>query len=72
MTMRCATCGENKETRPYGKGGAAICFHCAMGNAEARTETERQFSAQLNACGPVAVLGDEAGPYPMKGTSPEH
>lgn len=43
-----------------------------MGTEEAQRETKRQFSAQLNACGPIAVLGDEAGPYPMKGTSPEH
>jgi hypothetical protein len=70
--MQCTTCGEKKETRPYGKDGAAICFQCAMGSDEARQETERQFSAQLNACGQVAVLGDEAGPYPLKGTSPEH
>ncbi|OJV73902.1 MAG: hypothetical protein BGO35_03855 [Burkholderiales bacterium 64-34] len=70
--MRCATCGEEKETRPYGKGGAAICFGCAMGSDDTRREAEAQFSAQLHACGPVAVLGNEAGPYPLKGTSPEH
>lgn len=70
--MLCATCCQEKETRPYGKGGAAICFDCAMGTEEAQRETKRQLSAQLNACGRIAVLGNEAGPYPMKGTSPEH
>ena len=70
--MICKTCGDEKETRPYGKDGAAVCFDCAMSTNEAKREAENQFAGQLNACGPVAVVGKDVGPYPLTGTSPLH
>lgn len=30
----CQQCGAAKETRPYGLGGARICFDCAMKDKE--------------------------------------
>ena len=28
----CSACGKWADTRPYGPGGARICFDCAMGD----------------------------------------
>lgn len=30
----CEYCGKTDELRPYGKGGANICFDCGMENRE--------------------------------------
>jgi hypothetical protein len=30
----CMECGQMAETRPYGKGGAEVCFDCGMKNPE--------------------------------------
>lgn len=32
--MECSDCGEEKELRPYGKGGAYVCFSCMMKDEE--------------------------------------
>jgi hypothetical protein len=32
---------------------------------ENKAETERQFNAQLNAAGPVALIGESTGPRPL-------
>lgn len=62
----CSLCNMVAELRPYGPRGAMICFQCAMA-PERKAETERAFLAQLDACGPVAVIdGSEVGPYPLK------
>lgn len=50
------------ELRPYGPGGALVCFHCAM-NPEHAKETARQYRARLDAAGPIVLLTDE-GPAP--------
>lgn len=63
---RCYDCGADKECRPYGPGGAMVCFACAFSTPERKRETEQAFVTQLDACGPVAVAGDEAGPYPFE------
>lgn len=39
---RCQLCGEVGETRPYGPGGAQVCFSCGKADEE---ETERQAGA---------------------------
>lgn len=62
--MRCETCGEVKECRPYGKKGAPICFQCAFATPEAKVTTEQNYSMQLEAAGPQVLLGLEAGPVP--------
>lgn len=63
----CHYCSAEDDLRPYGPKGAVVCFDCAMATPERRKETEVNFSTQLNASGPVAVLdGTNVGPYPIK------
>lgn len=40
----CQLCGAFSETRPYGPGGARVCFGCGMKNEE---EAQRRFAAEL-------------------------
>jgi hypothetical protein len=55
------------EIRYYGPKGAPICFDCMIASPEREKEAQRQFSAQLDACGPVAVCdGSSTGPRPME------
>lgn len=42
----CEYCGAHKETRPYGKNGARICFKCAM-KPENKEETDKNFGLVL-------------------------
>jgi hypothetical protein len=56
----CKTCGAKGDLRPYGKGGALICFSCAMGTPESTREAERRFIAQFD--GGKTVVIDSAGP----------
>jgi hypothetical protein len=50
------------ELRPYGPGGALVCFECAM-KPEHRQETDRQFAERLARIGGSIVL-TERGPAP--------
>lgn len=55
----CTDCGEDKELRPYGKGGAWVCFACAMKD---KPEAERRMVAALDAAeaadpNGIAVIG---------------
>lgn len=55
------------ELRPYGPKGAFICFDCMISSPEREAEAKRQFGAQLDACGDVAVVdGSHVGPYPLE------
>ncbi len=68
--MKCHYCDkvhEPYDLRPYGPRGAMVCFPCAMSTPEREAETARNFASQLNACGPVAIIGSEVGPYPPPG-----
>lgn len=60
--MKCETCGELKECRPYGKKGALVCFQCAFATPEAKATTEQNYLMQLEAAGPQVLVGLEAGP----------
>ena len=40
----CEICDSHEETRPYGRGGAEVCFPCAMKDPK---ETELQFGKRL-------------------------
>lgn len=42
---KCQLCGQEEELRPYGPGGAFVCFDCGMENRE---EAERRFAAILD------------------------
>jgi len=65
--MKCYYCGkEDNELRPYGPKGSMVCFECAMATPEREKETERNFVAQLEAAGPIAVVGTEVGPFPIE------
>lgn len=66
--MKCHYCGSgDKDLRPYGPRGSMTCFDCAMSTPERKAETERNFGAQLDACGDVAVIdGSNVGPYPFE------
>jgi hypothetical protein len=44
---RCSSCDKTVECRPYGKGGAQICFDCAMATPESKAEAERQMAQRL-------------------------
>lgn len=59
----CVHCGKGGDLRPYGPGGANVCFPCAMETPERKQEAEDQFAECLGAAGPVAVLAD-VGPLP--------
>jgi hypothetical protein len=41
----CALCGAIGELRPYGPGGASICYDCGM-KPENKAETDRQYRAR--------------------------
>lgn len=60
---KCEYCGKNDELRPYGRGGAFICFECGM-KPEHKSETEANYDAQLRAIGGLAAIGRESGPVP--------
>ena len=62
--MKCTICNKEDELRPYGPNGSMICFDCAM-KPERKTETEKNFVSQLEACGSIAMIGTEAGPIPL-------
>lgn len=58
----CYLCGVTEELRPYGPNMQFVCFDCAMQNKE---QTDAAFRAQLLACGPIVVIGEETGPRPL-------
>lgn len=81
-TRPCCVCGRAEdftlnehgmltvELRPYGPGGADICFECALATPEARAQTEHAFAALLDATrqisdGPVMLGADTNGPVPF-------
>ena len=65
--MKCHYCEKTTDLRPYGPNGSMVCFGCAMETPERAAEAQRNFAAQLDACGPEVVIdGTEAGPYPAK------
>jgi hypothetical protein len=61
----CCYCGNSQGLRPYGPAGAWVCFPCAMATPERVAEAHRNFDAQLEAAGPVVVIGEETGPRPL-------
>lgn len=71
MKPQCCYCmkeeSEEVELRPYGPKGAWLCFDCMKLDPEREAEATRQFSAQLDACGDVAVIdGSNVGPMPLE------
>lgn len=65
--VTCCYCDTAVDLRPYGPKGAMVCFSCATATPEREAEAMRNFGAQLDAAGPVAVIdGSSAGPYPVE------
>lgn len=68
MTGTCHHCGPTEdELRPYGPGGATICFPCMTATPEREAEAAANYTALLEAAGTmtgVAVIGTQAGPQP--------
>lgn len=64
---KCYVCEKPGDLRPYGPKCAMICFPCMISSPGREAEAIKQFRAQLDACGPVAVIdGTEVGPYPYR------
>lgn len=55
-TKRCGMCGKVAELRPYGPGGMAVCFDCAMGD---EPNAKRIFKAMLDK-GTVVIIPPNA------------
>jgi len=65
--MKCVYCGcSDDELRPYGPNGSMVCFACAMLTPDREEETKKNFISQLETISGVAVIGSDAGPYPLE------
>jgi hypothetical protein len=70
MRGTCHYCGApdtEADLRPYGPGGADVCFLCATATPEREAAAKAAFGAILDATsvlGPVAI-GTAAGPQPF-------
>ena len=49
----CSVCGRLTETRPYGKGGALVCFPCGMKDEET---VNREYQKRLDQANRVVVV----------------
>lgn len=59
--MACHYCyTTERELRPYGPGGASICFPCMKSDPEREREAERNFGALLGAAMAVSPVGSAA------------
>lgn len=66
----CHYCGTANDLRPYGPGGAPVCFPCATASPEREEQAKAAFGALLEgaeAASPhgVAVIGQPGGPAPL-------
>ena len=69
----CYYCDQADDLRPYGPKMAMVCFSCMTATPEREAEAEANFGAQLDSCGPVAVIdGTEVGPYPVEHSDMPH
>lgn len=62
-TPGCHYCGASSDLRPYGPGGAPVCFDCAMSSPERAAEAEANFGALLeasDAIGDPLIVGGTA------------
>mgnify|MGYP001612132416 FL=1 len=64
VCVYCGRSGEPGGLRPYGPGGALVCFKCAT-SSKHDAETKAEYARQLGAAGPVAVLTPD-GPKPWR------
>lgn len=62
--------GRSAELRPYGPGGAWVCFDCAFSTPERKASTEGAFSSLLEGNAAIApqgvvAIGETTGPRPF-------
>jgi hypothetical protein len=68
MTRACHYCGTTEELRPYGPGGADICFPCMKATPEREATASGAFGALLDAAAaisPIVMIGQDTGPEPV-------
>lgn len=70
MQRVCHYCGStDRELRPYGPGGAFVCFPCVTATPEREQAAARAFGALLEAVGAASQapvqIGLEEGPVPF-------
>jgi hypothetical protein len=73
-TRRCHYCGCTGDLRPYGPGGALVCFPCGTATPKREAETEREFGrllgiAEAKGTGAV-VIGEASGPRAIVAPEP--
>ncbi len=70
MGGNCYYCGPtDRDLRPYGPGGATVCFPCATGTPEREAAAKAAFGAQLDAMAAVTdivVIGQAQGPTTLE------
>lgn len=62
----CHYCGTASDLRPYGPGHSMVCFPCATATPERERAAFQNFAVQLDAAGPIACIGTDVGPYPIR------
>lgn len=69
MSVHCCYCPKATDLRPYGPGGAPICFQCATASPEREAELKANFGLLLNANEAVSPSGATVltadGPVPF-------
>ena len=60
----CTICHRDKELRPYGIGGARICFDCMKADPALEANAKGVLGKQLNAAEHMVL--DERGIYPAQ------
>lgn len=55
--QECHYCGTPHDTRPYGPGGAHICFDCMKASPEREAQAAGNFGALLSASEAVSPTG---------------
>lgn len=69
--VACHYCGAGEDLRPYGPGGAMVCFPCATATPEREAEAKGAFGALLGAAeavgGGVVTLDSRTNEGPLPG-----
>lgn len=68
--MGCHYCDKADGLRPYGPGGAMVCFPCATATPERERDAQRAYKALLDAADAVSpsgivAVGEQDGPRPF-------
>ena len=60
----CYYCGTSDDLRPYGPGGAPLCFPCMKADPAREEEAERQFTV-------ITEAAEAASPYGVAVITPD-